>query len=115
MPTATPQPVTPSSASVPPTGVWVKVTYTGQFTGTIGTPGRLNDVVPNGGNLYQVPTKDGPVVVSIEKSDGTSAELTIEVYKDGVLMKRAATTAPKGTVEFEAALVAVTATPASTP
>ena len=115
MPTATPQPVTPSSASVPPTGVWVKVTYTGQFPGTIGTPGRLNDVVPNGGNLYQVPTKDGPVVVSIEKSDGTSAELTIEVYKDGVLMKRAATTAPKGTVEFEAALVAVTATPASTP
>jgi hypothetical protein len=115
MPTATPQQVAPSSASVPPTGVWVKVTYTGQFTGTVGTPGRLNDVVPNGGNLYQVPTKDGPVVVSIQKSDGTSAELTIEVYKDGVLMKRAATNAPKGTVEFEASLNEVTATPTSAP
>jgi hypothetical protein len=56
--------------------------------------------------FYQISTSDGPVVVSIQKSDGTSAELAIDVYKDGTLMKHAVTTSPKGIIEFEASVKA---------
>lgn len=87
--------------------------YSGTFSGDLGTPGQLRDVEGRGEQFYQIPTTDGPVVVSIQKSDGSSAELSVDVYKDGTLMKHAATTTPKGFVVFEASVKA--AAPASTP
>ncbi len=102
-PVQTPQQVTAPVILVPASGVWVKVTYSGKFSGTVGTPGRLSQVSENR-FLYQISTVDGPVEVSIEKSDGSSAEMVIDVYKDGVLVKHSATTAPKGLIEFQASL-----------
>jgi hypothetical protein len=102
--TTTPQPVTTPQALVPSSGVWVKVTYSGKFSGQVGTSGRLRDITESGGPLYQIYTSEGPVVVSLQKSDGSAAELAVDVYKDGTLMKHDATTAPKGFVEFEATI-----------
>jgi hypothetical protein len=104
MPAETPQQVTTPALLVPSTGVWVKITYSGKFSGTVGTPGRLRDVAESGERFYQISTADGPVDVFIEKSDGSSAEMVIDVYKDGVLVKHTATTAPKGIIEFQASL-----------
>ena len=107
-PAATPQQVTKPAVQVPPSGVWVKVTYSGKYSGQVGTSGRLRDITESGGPIYQIYTSEGPVVVSIQKSDGSAAELAVDVYKDGTLMKHEATTAPKGFVEFEATIKELT-------
>ncbi|OPX63041.1 MULTISPECIES: zinc-ribbon domain-containing protein [unclassified Methanoregula] len=108
------QQASPAPLPVPPNGVFVKITTTGKFSGSVGTPGRMQDVVDTK-NLYQISTSTGPVAVSLQKSEGTSALFSVDVYKDGVLVKHAETTAPKGRIEFEAVLIpATTATPAAT-
>jgi hypothetical protein len=110
-PTITPQEVTTPPALIPASGVYVKVTYSGKYSGSVGTPGRLREITEAGGPFYQISTSDGPVVVSIRKSEGSSAKMGIDVYKDGTLMKHAETVAPKGLIEFEAIFIpAATAT-----
>lgn len=109
-PTATPKQVTTPSALIPTSGVWVKITYSGKFSGVVGTPGQETPVEYTGERFYQISTTDGPVVVSIQKSDGSSAELAVDVYKDGTLMKHAATTIPKGIIEFQVPLKAAAVT-----
>jgi hypothetical protein len=114
-PTATPKPVLTPSSAIPATGVWVKVTCPGKYSGSVGTPGRLRSVEGSGENPYQIYTSDGPVVVSIQKSDGSPDELAVDVYKDGTLMKHAATTAPKGLIEFQASVKVESATTTAAP
>jgi hypothetical protein len=109
VPTTTPQQVTTPSVLIPTSGVWVKVTYLGKYSGSVGTPGRLRDITEFGGPFYQISTADGPVVVSIQKYDGSSAQMAIDVYKDGALMKHAATSTPKGLIEFQADVKTVAA------
>jgi hypothetical protein len=114
MPTATPRQVTTSSAMIPASGVWVNIRYSHTYSGSLGTPGRLRDVEDSGEHFYQISTTDGPVVVFIQKSDGSSAELVVDVYKDGTLMKHAVTISPKGFIEMQASLkTATTATTAA--
>jgi hypothetical protein len=100
IPVASLQPTQPAF-SIPPAGVWVRVSYLGNFTGSIGTPGRLRDVTESGDHLYQISTSEGPVVASIQKVDGSDGELVVEVYKDGVQYKRTTTIAPKGMIEIQ--------------
>ena len=109
-PTPVPQQVTTPSLLTPTGGVWVKVSYPNKFSGTVGTPEWSRDVADSGDQFYQISTSNGPVVVSIQKSDGSSAELAVDVYKDGTLMKHAVTTGPKGIVEFQVSLKAVNTT-----
>jgi hypothetical protein len=104
IPATTAQQVTTPSALIPTSGVWVKVTYSGKYSGSVGTPGRLRDIADTGDHFYQISTTDGPVVVSIQKYDGSSARMAIDVYKDGALMKHTETSAPKGMIEFQASV-----------
>jgi hypothetical protein len=101
----TPRQVTTPAAAIPQTGVWVKVMYPNKFSGTVGTPGRLRDVSDSGDQLYQIPTTEGPVVATIQKYDGSPTPLVIDIYKDGVLVKHASTTAPMGTLEIQTPLL----------
>lgn len=106
--TPTPQQVTKPSVLIPTSGVWVKVTYSGNFSGSFGTPGVLKFVEGGGDHIYPISTIDGPVVVTIQKSDGSSAELAVDVYKDGALRRHGATTSPSGIVEIQASVKTVT-------
>jgi len=107
-------PPTPAQPKIPDTGVWIRITYTGMFTGTYGTPSREAQVTATGDRLYQIATADGPVVASIKKQDGSGDKLTVAVYKDGVLIKDATTVAPGGTIDFQADLKTPTPTPVPT-
>lgn len=102
--TATPQvtPVPPSQPPViiPTTGVWVRVIYSGNFTGTVGTTGKMRLVTGSGDQFYQVPTIDGTVEALIQKLDGSGNTLTTEVYKNGQMVKRGTITAPRGTIDL---------------
>ncbi len=112
-PTRTPTPVTQvttPSLLTPTNGVWVKVTYPNKFSGNVGTLEWSREVSDSGDQFYQISTSNGPVVVSIQKSDGTSAKLAVDVYKDGSLIKHAETTSPKGIIEFQVSLKEFTPT-----
>jgi len=102
--TATPQvtPVPPSQPKViiPTTGVWVRVIYSGNFTGTVGTTGKIRQVSGSGDQFYQVPTIDGTVESLIQKQDGSGNILATEVYKNGQMIKRGTITTPRGTIDL---------------
>ncbi|MDP2797876.1 MAG: zinc-ribbon domain-containing protein [Methanoregula sp.] len=117
-PTVTPEttstPPPQPEVIIPPNGVWVRITYPGKYSGTYGTPGSQSPVGEKntGDQFYMVSTINGPVEASIQKMDGSSNMLAIEVYKNGELMKRATTVSPKGIIEFQ---VDLKPTPAPTP
>jgi hypothetical protein len=114
-PPPTPTQVSAPSVMVPKTGVWVKIGYAGKFEGTVGSPGRLKEIDATGDQYYQVPTTDGPVDVSVRKADGTSGKMTVDVYKDGGLVRHAETVAPRGLIEFQASLKAEAAATTAAP
>ena len=82
-------------------GVWVRVNYSGKFSGTYGTPGSQTPIGDTGDHFYGVSTINGPVEATIQKLDGSADELVIEVYKNGELIKRTTTVSPKGIIEFQ--------------
>jgi len=104
-------PVTPAKVTVliPQNGVWVRVTYPGTYTGSIGMPNDLHASTDSGDRFYQISTTNGTVAVSLMKTDGSSDKLNVEIYKNGVLVKQASTIAPKGELEFQFDLRTVSA------
>ena len=95
--------VTPAATKlmIPPTGVWVRVSYPGTFTGSIGTPGDQRDVTDTGDHFYQISTSTGTVAASLQKKDGSADKIVLEVYKNGALVRQDSTVAPKGNVEIQ--------------
>ena len=91
---------TPTQVSVPATGVWVRVDYLGGWTGSYGKAGALVTVADSGLRQYQVENPTGAIQASFRKDDGTSHELTVEIYRNGAVIKRGNTTAPRGTVDI---------------
>lgn len=103
-----------SSSLVPANGVWVRIVYANTFKGSVGTPGDQIEVFDTGEKVYQIPTSTGIVAVSVQKQDGSSEKLLVEVYKNGELVTQKSTTVPKGTLELSADLKTPTPTPTPT-
>jgi hypothetical protein len=98
--------VIPTTASqpqfaIPPNGVWVRITYSGKYSGTYGTAGSQSSLEDTGDHFYPVSTINGPVVASIQKMDGSSNTLTVEVYKNGVLSGSETIKSPKGIIDIQ--------------
>jgi len=87
------------SIAIPPSGIWVRVDYPGNFSGTVGAHGRNIDVSGSGIQYYQLPVADTNLDGSIAKLDGTADKMKVEVYKDGALISRKSTTAPFGLIQ----------------
>ena len=85
---------------IPPTGVWVRVSYPGTYIGLIGTPGNQVEVNDTGDHLYQIPASERTVAAALQKKDSSGDEIILEVYKNGVMLKREASITPKGIVEI---------------
>jgi hypothetical protein len=85
---------------IPPTGVWVRVIYPGNFTGSIGSAGKMRPVTGSVDQFYQVSTVDGIVQALIQKLDGSGNVLTAEVYRNGTMVKNVSITAPRGTIDL---------------
>jgi len=100
VPDVTSPPSSPPQLTIPKTGIWVRVLYSGTFVGSVGTSKLLRQVNATGEQFYQIPTRDDIVDVSVQKQEGTGDELAVEVYKDGSLVRRSTTTTPKGTVDL---------------
>ena len=98
--TTTPVPTT-TQLMIPPTGVWVRASYPGTYIGRIGTPGNQIDVTDTGDHFYQISTTEGTVSASLQKKDGSADRIILEVYKNGVIVRRESTVTPRGIVDIQ--------------
>ncbi len=110
-PVITPTPAASPQLIIPTTGVWVRVTSPGNYTGSIGTAGNLRDIAGTGEQFYQIPAApDAMIDVVIQKESGAGDMLSADIYNAGVLVKHGSTTAPKGILEIHFSLKPVTPT-----
>jgi hypothetical protein len=91
----------PTQVMVPPNGVWVRASYPGSYIGLIGTPGNQLEVSGTGDKFYPISTSDGIVAAALQKKDGSGDKILLEVYKNGVMLKRESTVTPRGIVEVQ--------------
>jgi len=91
----------PTQVMIPPDGVWVRASYPGTYIGLIGTPGNQIEVSGTGDKFYPISTNDGIVAVALQKKDGSGDKIILEVYKNGVMLKRESSVTPKGIVEIQ--------------
>jgi hypothetical protein len=101
---ATPAPAAAPALLIPASGVWVRVTYEGSFSGTAGAPGRFREISDTGNHLYQLSVRDEIVSAAIQKGDNTGRKLTVEIFDEGTLVRSGSVTAPKGSVNINADL-----------
>lgn len=113
---ATPTEPTPvPTRPIPDSGVWVRINYPNEFTASVGTAGAVDTVRNTGEQFYRISTSTGTVVATVQKVDGSGDLLTVELYKDGELVAKRMTTAPKGIIEIQESLKPpATPTPAPT-
>ncbi|MDD5143465.1 hypothetical protein [Methanoregula sp.] len=90
----------PVQITVPDTGVWVQVSYLGDYSGTISSNGQVRAVYGNGDQIFQMVMNRGTIDATLEKADGSTRLLEIRVYKGGVLTAIANTTVPRGIAEI---------------
>jgi hypothetical protein len=96
--------VTPTAgpvSAIPPTGVWVHVVYDGSFSGTAGAPGRFREISGSGNQFFQIPARDEIISASITKQDSSANPLTVEFYREGVMVKTKTITRPLGTLDLD--------------
>ncbi len=98
--TSTPVPGS-TQVMIPSNGVWVRASYPGTYSGLIGTPGNQLEVTDSGDHVYPIPMSAGTVTASLEKEDGSGNQIILEVYRDGVMLKRESNITPKGIVEIQ--------------
>jgi hypothetical protein len=105
----------PTQVVIPPSGVWVRASYPGSYIGLIGTPGNQVEVSGTGDKFYPISTTDGIVAAALQKKDGSGDKIILEVYKNGVMLKRESSVTPKGIVEIQLDLKTVPSAGNSTP
>jgi len=103
-PTVTAIPTTVAQSAVPKTGIWVRITYAGSFTGSVGAAGRMDAVTGSGDQLYQIPVQNEIVEAAVQKLDGSGNPLTVTFYNNGVAANSGTTTSPNGSLDIHADL-----------
>jgi hypothetical protein len=86
---------------IPSRGVWVRASYTGIYIGLIGTPGNQIEVNDTGDHFYQIPTGAKTVAAALQKKDSSVNQIILEIYNNGVMLKRETSIAPKAIVEIQ--------------
>jgi len=89
---------------IPQNGVWLLVKYEGSYSGSAGAPERFRDIAATGDKAIQLPVKDEVVLATIQKQDNTGGLMTVEIYKEGKMVKSGSVKSPKGTVSISADL-----------
>ena len=89
--------------TIPVKGVFVKVSYLGGYNGMYGMNGALQKVKNSGENKppYEIINATGDVSATFTKEDGSTRHaITVELWKDGKLVKSATNQTPFGTASI---------------
>ena len=102
LPTTAVSPVStaPPQYLIPKTGVWVRLQYPGNYVGYIGAQALYKQVNSTGEQYLQLPVANGMIDGSIEKQDGSTDNLIVEIYKDGTLISQKSTRTPNGVLDI---------------
>jgi hypothetical protein len=94
---------TQAAVSVPATGVYVKVNYLGSFSGSYGANGVIINATDSGEKVYEVVNATGTVSAKFRKTDRSTKphDLTVEIWKDGRVLKFATDASPKAEVSVD--------------
>lgn len=95
-----PTPPAPPQYLIPDKGVWVRLQYPGNYIGYIGYKGVIKQVNSTGEQYLQLPIITGNIDGSIEKQDGSTDNLIVEIYKDGALISQKSTRTPEGVLDI---------------
>lgn len=102
-PVAIPLPnVTPAltAGTVPPDGLWLRVSCNSTFIGYYGRPGALLNVGGRGEKHYPLPDDIRLVEASFQKQDYSGSTLTVELYRDGTVITSRSVRSPMGSISF---------------
>jgi hypothetical protein len=88
------------ASSVPQGGVWIRVSSTAHYSGTLGNTGMMRQVSGTGDNFYPVFRSDQVVQVTVQKNDNSGAMLTATIYQDGAAISSRSVTSPMGSVDL---------------
>jgi len=95
----------PTTAIIPATGVFVKVSYLGGFSGTYGVNGVMQNVKNSGERMYEITNATGNVSASFKKEDRSSNhEIIVELWKNGKSIISAKNSTPFGTASINYSL-----------
>jgi hypothetical protein len=88
--------------SVPAEGVYVKVSYLGSFSGSYGTEGALVTARDSGEKIYPIENANGTLSATFKKTDTSTKQhdLTVEIWKDGKVLKFEKNLSPGGEVSL---------------
>jgi hypothetical protein len=92
-----------TQVTIPVKGVFVKVSYIGGYNGSYGMNGVIQKVKNSGENKppYEITNATGNVSATFTKEDGsTKHAITVELWKDGKLVKSATNSTPFGTASI---------------
>jgi hypothetical protein len=107
--------VTASPASDPTlSGVWIHIVYSGNYSASFGTSGRLKEIHGSGEQFFQIPAKDQIVEATVEKSDDAGSAMTVAILNDGVIAGQETTSSPHGSVEIHVDLRETATSPITT-
>jgi len=89
---------TNSAVSPSPAGYQVKVIYPGTWRGALGTDDSTKTFSGTGTTTYDIQNPKHNFGCSVGKQDGSSQRLTVELLKDGYVLKSEFTDDPYGSV-----------------
>jgi hypothetical protein len=87
--------------NIPSSGVWVRASYAGTYIGLVGSLGNQIEVNDTGDHFYQIPRGEKTVAAALQKKDSSGNQIILEVYNDGVMLKRETSIAPEAIVEIQ--------------
>jgi len=93
----------PAQEQVPASGVYLRVGYLGEYTGSYTANGTYQDVKDSGFQIIDLGKPSGTVNAVFEKADnGVKHNLTVEIWENGRLLASNATSAAYGSVSVSA-------------
>ena len=90
-----------TTVDTPDSGVFVKVSYIGGFSGKYGIDGVLESARDSGDKIYALNKTSGNVLATFQKDDGSSKhEISVEIVKDGKTLRFGTNSTPYGLVSL---------------
>ncbi len=91
---------------IPSTGVWIRIRYSGNFTGSVGSGSVMIPVAGSGDHFYHQAVTTGSIRAFVEKEDGSGNKLSVDIYQDGAIVAdgHGETTKPFGGVNIQIGL-----------
>jgi hypothetical protein len=97
--------VVPTTVAISNEGIFIRVQYLGSYTGSYHADGEDHKIWNSGDRLYPIENANQTLSIFVQKTDRSARQpLTVEVWKNGALIKTGSTSDLFGQVNITAAV-----------